>query len=101
MKTNEVLCEIARLDPMRIKVALGEKQVRYVAKGQRVELKTEAYPDKTIHGIIAEEPIMFFAGELPKAFSAHRLGDVEICRKVHHCANFMLIKDLLQQSTVL
>ena len=76
LKTNEVLCEIARLDPMRIKVALGEKQVRYVQKGQRVELKTEAYPGKTIHGTIAEEPIMFFAGELPKAFSAHRLGDV-------------------------
>lgn len=76
LKTNEVLCEIAQLNPMRIKVALGEKQVRYVKKGQRVELKTEAYPSRTIHGTIADEPIMFFAGELPKAFSAQRLGDV-------------------------
>ena len=76
LKTNEVLCEIASLDPMRIKVALSEKQVRYVKKGQRVEMKTEAYPGKTIRGTIADEPIMFFAGELPKAFSAHRLGDV-------------------------
>ncbi len=76
LKHNEVLCEIAQLDPMRIKVALSEKQVRYVKKGQRVELKTEAYPGKTIQGTIADEPIMFFAGELPKAFSAQRLGDV-------------------------
>ena len=76
LKHNEVLCEIAQLDPMRIKVALSEKQVRYVKKGQRVELKTEAYPGTTIRGTIADEPIMFFAGELPKAFSAQRLGDV-------------------------
>ena len=76
LKTNEVLCQIAQLDPMRIKVALGEKQVRYIKKGQRVELKTEAYPSKTITGTIADDPIMFFAGELPKAFSAQRLGDV-------------------------
>ena len=83
LKTNEVLAEIAQLDPMRIKIALGEKQVRYVKKGQRVELKTEAYPGKTIHGTIAEEPIMFFAGELPKAFSAHRSGDVPTYTDAH------------------
>ena len=76
LKTNEVLCQIAQLDPMRIKVALGEKQVRYIKRGQRVELKTEAYPGRTISGTIADDPIMFFAGELPKAFSAQRLGDV-------------------------
>jgi HlyD family secretion protein len=76
LKSNDVLCEIGRLDPMRIKVALSEKQVRYVKRGQRVELKTQAYPGKTIRGVIAEEPIMFFAGELPKAFSSQRLGDV-------------------------
>ena len=83
LKMNEVLCEIASLDPMRIKVALGEKQVRYVKKGQRVELKTEAYPAKTIHGVIADDPIMFFAGELPKAFSAQRLGDVPTYTDAH------------------
>ena len=83
LKTNEVLCEIASLDPMRIKVALSEKQVRYVTKGQRVEMKTEAYPGKTIRGTIADEPIMFFAGELPKAFSAHRLGDVPTYTDAH------------------
>ena len=83
LKTNEILCEIAALDPMRIKVALSEKQVRYVRKGQRVELKTEAYPGRTIHGTIAEEPIMFFAGELPKAFSSQRLGDVPTYTDTH------------------
>jgi hypothetical protein len=50
--------------------------VRYVKRGQRVELKTQAYPGRTIRGVIAEDPIMFFAGELPKAFSSQRLGDV-------------------------
>ena len=83
LKTNEVLCEIAQLNPMRIKVALSEKQVRYVKQGQRVELKTEAYPTKTIHGTIAEEPIMFFAGEIPKAFSSQRLGDVPTYTDAH------------------
>ncbi|HZJ15283.1 MAG TPA: efflux RND transporter periplasmic adaptor subunit [Chthoniobacteraceae bacterium] len=76
LKSNDVLCEIGRLDPMRIKVALSEKEVRYVKRGQRVELKTQAYPGRTIRGVIAEDPIMFFAGELPKAFSSQRLGDV-------------------------
>ena len=83
LKMNEVLCEIASLDPMRIKVALSEKQVRYVKKGQRVELKTEAYPGKSMHGVIADDPIMFFAGELPKAFSAQRLGDVPTYTDAH------------------
>ena len=83
LKVNEVLCEIASLDPMRIKVALGEKQVRYVKKGQRVELKTAAYPSKTMHGVIADDPIMFFTGELPKAFSAQRLGDVPTYTDAH------------------
>ncbi len=76
LKANDVFCEIGALDPMRIKVALSEKQVRYVHQGQRVELKTEAYPSRTIHGVIADDPVMFFNGDLPKAFSAHRSGDV-------------------------
>ena len=83
LKNNDVLCEIAQLDPMRIKVALSEKEVRYVQKGQRVELKTPAYPGRVINGVIAEKPIMFFAGEVPKAFSSHRLGDVPTYTDAH------------------
>jgi putative peptide zinc metalloprotease protein len=83
VKNSEVFCEIAALDPMRIKVALSEKQVRYIEKGQRVEIKTAAYPRRVIHGVIADKPIMFFAGELPKAFSAHRSGDVPSYTDAH------------------
>lgn len=83
LKPNDLLCEIGSLNPMRIKVPLNEKQVRYVKKGQRVELKATAYPDKLIHGVIAEDPIMFFAGEVPKSFSSHRSGDVPTFTDAH------------------
>lgn len=78
LRGNELFCEIAALDPMRIKVALNEKQVRYVKKGQKVELKANAYPDRTFRGVIAEDPIMFFGESIPAAFSARREGDVPV-----------------------
>lgn len=78
IKANDLFCEIAALDPMRIKIALNEKQVRYVKKGQRVELKANAYPGRTFHGTIAEDPIIFFGESIPPAFSARREGDVPV-----------------------
>lgn len=78
VKSNELFCEIATLDPMRIKIALNEKQVRYVRKGQKVALKANAYPGRTFHGVVAEDPIMFFGEEIPAAFSARREGDVPV-----------------------
>ncbi|MES2572172.1 MAG: efflux RND transporter periplasmic adaptor subunit, partial [Verrucomicrobiota bacterium] len=78
LKSNELVCELAPLDPMRIKVALNEKEVRYVKKGQKVDLKVNAYPGKTFHGIIAEDPIIFFGESIPAAFSAMRSGDVPV-----------------------
>ncbi len=78
LRGNELFCEIAALDPMRIKIALNEKQVRYVKRGQKVVLKVNAYPDKTLHGTVAEDPIMFFGESIPAAFSARRSGDVPV-----------------------
>ncbi len=78
LKGNELFCEVAALDPMRIKVALNEKQVRYVKKGQPVEMKANAYPEKTFHGVIAEDPIIFYGETIPAAFSARRSGDVPV-----------------------
>jgi multidrug efflux pump subunit AcrA (membrane-fusion protein) len=78
LKGNELVCEIASLDPMRIKVALNEKEVRYVKKGQKVDLKVNAYPSKSFHGVIAEDPIIFFGETIPPAFSARRAGDVPV-----------------------
>ena len=76
LKSGEMFCEIGSLDPMQIKMALTEKQVRYVAKGQRVDLKVDAYPWKTIHGTISEVHPVLFAKDLPSALSARRSGDV-------------------------
>ncbi|MDB6171487.1 MAG: putative peptide zinc metalloprotease protein [Chthoniobacteraceae bacterium] len=78
LRGNELVCEIASLDPMRIKVALNEKEVRYVKKGQKVDLKVNAYPSRTFHGVIAEDPIIFFGESIPAAFSARRAGDVPV-----------------------
>jgi hypothetical protein len=61
---------------MTIKMALNEKQVRYVEKGQKVLLKLDAYPGRTIHGVITDLNPMFLARDLPAALSARRAGDV-------------------------
>jgi putative peptide zinc metalloprotease protein len=78
IKGNDLFCEIAPLDPMRIKVALGERQVRYVKKHQQVRLKANAYPDKEFRGVVVDDPVMFFAEGVPAAFSARRSGDVPV-----------------------
>ena len=76
IKSGELFCEIAPLDPLRIKVPLSEKQVRYVQKGQRVVLRAAAYPSQEFHGVIADKPVMFLGGQIPPGFSANRGGDV-------------------------
>ena len=76
LKPGELFCDVVRVDPMRIKIALNEKQVRYVEQGQRVLLKADAYPDRTFEGTIASKPLMFVGQDMPAAFSARRAGDV-------------------------
>jgi putative peptide zinc metalloprotease protein len=76
IKSGELLCEVAALDPLRIKIALSEKQVRYIEKGQRVTFKAHAYPNREFHGTIAERPVMFFGQEIPRGFSQKYGGDV-------------------------
>lgn len=76
IKFGELFCELASLDPMRIKIPLSEKQVRHVKKGQRVVIKVNAYPAEQFEGVVAEDPVMFYGDEIPKAFSASRSGDV-------------------------
>jgi putative peptide zinc metalloprotease protein len=78
LRAHELFCEVAVLDPMRIKIALSEKEVRYVQKGQRVLLKTSAYADTTFEGHIEGAPVAFFAESIPAAFSARRSGDVPV-----------------------
>jgi putative peptide zinc metalloprotease protein len=76
IRNGELFCEIAPLDPLRIKIALSEKQVRYVNKGQRVVLRAQAYPSREFHGLLAERPVMFFGQEIPRGFSKKYGGDV-------------------------
>ncbi len=76
LKQGELFCDIVRLDPMRIKIALNEKQVRYVEQGHHVRLQADAYPGRTFEGRIASKPLMFVGQDMPAAFSARRAGDV-------------------------
>jgi len=76
VRSGEMMCEIAPLDPLRIKIALSEKQVRYIEKGQRVVLKARAYPTREFHGVIADKPVMFFGQDIPRGFSKKFGGDV-------------------------
>ncbi len=78
LKSGELFCAIAPLDSMLIKVPLSEQQVRYVKKGQRVVLKTAAYPGKTLTGEIASDPLTFVGKDMPPAFSSRRQGDVAV-----------------------
>ncbi|HEV7402379.1 MAG TPA: efflux RND transporter periplasmic adaptor subunit [Chthoniobacteraceae bacterium] len=83
LRVGDLFCEIGSLEPMQIKMALNEKQVRYVEKGQPVELKTNAYPEITIHGKINEVHAMVLAKDMPAALSATRSGDVPVGRDAH------------------
>jgi putative peptide zinc metalloprotease protein len=76
VRSGETLIEIGSLNPMTIKMALTEKQVRYVEKGQKVALKADAFPARTIYGVITDVHPMFLAKDLPAALSARRSGDV-------------------------
>jgi len=76
IKSGELFCEVASLDPLRIKLALSEKQVRYIEKGQEVVLKAHAFPGREFRGKIAEKPVMFFGQEIPRGFAKKFGGDV-------------------------
>jgi HlyD family secretion protein len=76
LRSGELFCQVGSLNPMQIKMALNEKQVRYIQKGQLVEMKADAYPWKTIRGTIAEVHPMLLSKDLPPALSARRAGDV-------------------------
>lgn len=76
IRSGELFCELTPLDPMRIKIPLNEKQVRYIAPGERVEFKANAFPGRTFHGTIAAAPLVPIAKNMPAAFSAKRSGDV-------------------------
>jgi putative peptide zinc metalloprotease protein len=73
---NEVFCEIAPLDSMRIIIPLDEKQVRWVHKDQPVEIKAYAYPGTSVRGVIAADPVLLVGQDMPAAFSVRRHGDV-------------------------
>jgi len=76
LKSGELLCELTPLDPIRIKIPLNERQVRYVAPGERVEFKANSYPGSAFHGQIVDAPLVPITKNMPAAFSATRSGDV-------------------------
>lgn len=73
---NDALCEIGSLSPMRIKIPLSEKEVRYVRPGNPVALMPDAYPGVKIEGRVADEPMALDEHNFPIAFSKDRGGDV-------------------------
>jgi len=76
LKSGELFCEVAVPEAMSVRIPLTEKQVRYVKKGQHVALKAAAYPGRTLHGTVADDPLMFVGNNLPAAVSGRRSGDV-------------------------
>ena len=76
LRINEVFCEVAPLDSMRIVIPLNEKEVRWVRKGQPAEIKSYAYPGIAVHGSIAADPVILIGQDMPAAFSVRRHGDV-------------------------
>ena len=81
LKSGELFCEIAPLDPVRIKLPLTEKQVRHVQQGQRVVIKARGYPGREFPGVIREKPVMFFGNAVPPGFAQSRGGDVATYRE--------------------
>ena len=76
LRSGELFCELTPLDPIRIKIPLNEKQVRYIAPGEAVEFQANAYPGRTFHGSIVAAPLVPITKGMPAAFSAKRSGDV-------------------------
>jgi multidrug resistance efflux pump len=76
IKAGELFCEVDPMDTMQIKMALNEHQVRYVKKGQHVDMKFSAYPTAAFSGTIAEVHPVLLSKDLPPALSARRAGDV-------------------------
>jgi putative peptide zinc metalloprotease protein len=76
LNLNDLFCEVAPLDSMRIVIPLNEKQVRWVSQGQSVEIKSYAYPGTALQGTIATNPVILIGEDMPAAFSARRHGDV-------------------------
>lgn len=76
VRLGENFCQISPVGSTSIAIPLGEKQVRYVKQGQRVELKSNAYPDRLFTGHIAEQPLLVMGRDLPPALSEKREGDV-------------------------
>jgi len=76
LRSGELFCELTPLDPIRIKIPLNEKQVRYIAAGQRVDFKANAYPGRAFNGQIVNAPLVPITKNMPAAFSAKRSGDV-------------------------
>ncbi|MEO8353562.1 MAG: efflux RND transporter periplasmic adaptor subunit, partial [Chthoniobacteraceae bacterium] len=76
IRSGELFCEIAPLDKIRVKIALNEKQVRHIERGQKVAIKTPAYPATVFYGTVADDPVMFFGNKVPPGFAQSRGGDV-------------------------
>lgn len=59
-----------------IRIPFSENEVRYVRKGQRVEMETHAFPGKILTGTIEHNPMAILSRDMPASLSAHRGGDV-------------------------
>jgi hypothetical protein len=73
---QDALCEIGSLDPMRIKIPLSEKEVRYIEPGNSVTLMADAYPGEKFYGKVLDQPLELDPENFPHAFSKERGGDV-------------------------
>jgi putative peptide zinc metalloprotease protein len=76
LRTGEILCEIAPVDPLHLFIPLNERQARHLHAGQRVQFRAAAAPSVTHEGAILQDLKTPPAGELPANLVATLGGDL-------------------------
>jgi HlyD family secretion protein len=47
------LCELANLSELEVEVAIPDREIRKIKPGQRCQVRTEAFPDRTYDGVVS------------------------------------------------
>ncbi len=47
------LCELANLSELEVEVAIPDRDIRKIEPGQRCQVRTEAFPDRTYDGVVS------------------------------------------------
>jgi putative peptide zinc metalloprotease protein len=68
VKTDDNIITVARIDTMRVRIPVPEKEISPVAIGQKVKLKVRGYPGTTFEGIVSKISGQTESGALQPVF---------------------------------